>query len=952
MGIQHACRISCFSAALVVSLLALCGPGSASAQELHSFSVQDKDAADALRALGAQAGIQILASAEDLAGIKLNAVVGSMSTAQALQSLLAGTGLEYRYVSDVAVAVVPSAPARRVRVSTAVDASATAAEATPAPQGSASTEAAPSGGAAGQLQEIIVTATRRAEDISKVPISITAVTQTSIDTLGIKDFSDMAKYTPGVVIDTDRTNQISIRGISSSSGSADTTGIYIDDTPVQSRSDIDPLPEAFDVERIEVLRGPQGTLFGAGAEGGAVRYITVQPSTTKSDIYSRDEVSYTQNGAVNWELGLAGGGPVIDNVLGFRATALVTHQGGWVNRVDSESASMMAASANPNADLVSAASQNVLDSNANRFTQKLLRVAMLWEPTQNWQITPSIYYQTKSQNDEDVYWASFSDPSRDIYNNGNPERVPTVDHFYLYGLKIQGNLGFADFVSNSSYFDRYTASSYNGVTGTTYNLGFFQDLVQGYLAPNAANWIPGLPWINGRGIVLSNPTTGALLPHSYYAPAPTWAWFYNYTQEFRLQSRDTASKFQWTTGVFYELDQQIDQNYIYAHYDRSLFGLFGLTVPDIFGGEDLEVTNNPSAQTNSWDVWQNQYTRQYAVFADGAYAFTDQWKLDVGLRESWIIYTFDESTSGSQEFGPSLLAYGYNKEPSFTPKASLNFQMDPNDLLYFTYAKGFRPGGANSPISYASCASDFQHLGLTTTPLSYKSDTTQSYEIGAKNNIANTVQLATSIYYIRWNDIQQFALLPVCGIGFLANLGQAVSKGFDIQGDFRLTDNFTVNLAVGYNEARYTANSKITPTAPTNVVESGDAINGANGEPVPPWTGTLGLEYRFNAFTHQGFIRADDQFTSAPKWLSAQFDPNTTLYDPRNFLLPSLNQLNLRTGLMLGIWEVDAFVNNLLDSHSMTTYGLTVPGYVPETGLISAAAQRPRTMGLTFIFRK
>jgi outer membrane receptor protein involved in Fe transport len=924
----------------------------AAAQELHSFSVQDKDPASALRTFGAQAGIQVLASAVDLSAVKLNPVTGTMSTQQALSSLLAGSGLDYRYVSDVAIAVVPSAPARRVRISEVVDATATAAAAAPAPQ-SAGTESSPALGGTGQLEEIIVTATRRAEDITKVPISITAVTQAKIDTLGIKDFSDMAKYTPGVVVDTDRTNQITIRGIASTGGAA-TTGIYIDDTPVQTRTDIDPLPNAFDVERIEVLRGPQGTLFGAGAEGGAVRYITVQPSVTRTDIYSLDEVSYTQGGAINYELSIAGGGPIIDNVLGFRVTAQYNHVGGWVDRIDAESPSMMTADANPfanNATLVPVAAHNILDSNANRYTQKLLRVAMLWQPTQNWQITPSIYYQNKEQNDEDVYWQTYANAGNDQLYNGNPERVPTSDHFYLYALKVQGNLGFAQFISNTSYFDRYTASSYNGVTGTTYNLGFYQDLVQYDLGnpPNYDQWIQGMPWIDGRGIHL----IGAPFPANfrYYAPAPTWAWFYNWTQEFRLQSNDTASKFQWTAGAFYELDQQIDQNYIYAHYDTALLGVYGLSVTDIFG-EPLEVTNNPSAQTNSWDVWQNQYTRQYAVFVDASYAFTDQWKLDIGLRQSWIIYWFHESTSGSQEFGPSLFANGRNPESSFTPKASLNFQIDPNNLLYFTYAKGFRPGGANSPISYASCASDFQNLGLSGTPLSYKSDTTQSFELGTKNNINNRVQLATSVYYIRWNGIQQFALLPQCGIGFIGNLGQALSKGFDFQADFRLTNDLTFNLAVGYTEAYYTKDSKIVPTAPTDITLEGDSINGANLLPIPPWTGTVGLEYRFNAFSHQAFARADNQFISAPNRLSNQYDPNTTLYDPRNFTVPSYNQLNLRTGVTVGLWEIDAFVNNLLDGHSITTYGLTVPGPALATGLSSVGSQRPRTMGLTFIFRK
>ena len=140
------------------------------------------------------------------------------------------------------------------------------------------------------LEEIVVTATRREEGISRVPISITAISQDAIDTKGIKDFSDVVRFTPGVSFDAGQTNQISIRGISSSGGSG-TTGIYIDDVPIQVRSlgfnSDDALVKLFDLDRVEVLRGPQGTLFGAGSEGGTVRYITVAPSLTQSSIYGK-----------------------------------------------------------------------------------------------------------------------------------------------------------------------------------------------------------------------------------------------------------------------------------------------------------------------------------------------------------------------------------------------------------------------------------------------------------------------------------------------------------------------------------------------------------------------------------------------------------------------------------------------------------------------------------------
>src|SRR5277367_4064141 len=182
----------------------------------------------------------------------------------------------------------------------------------------------------GPLQEITVTATRHEESLSKVPISVTALTQDAMDLRGIKDFQDIVRFTPGVSIDNAGTNNIAIRGIASSGG-AGTTGIYIDDTPIQIRATAfnpdDALPKAFDIDRVEVLRGPQGTLFGSGSEGGTVRYITTQPSLTTNSFYGREEVSYTQGGEPSYEIGMAGGTPLIDGTLGVRVTAWYRYDG-------------------------------------------------------------------------------------------------------------------------------------------------------------------------------------------------------------------------------------------------------------------------------------------------------------------------------------------------------------------------------------------------------------------------------------------------------------------------------------------------------------------------------------------------------------------------------------------------------------------------------------------------
>jgi len=225
--------------------------------------------------------------------------------------------------------------------------------------------AEPAGAVSGGLEEIVVTATRREENISKVPISVTAFSQDMIDQRGIKDFQDVVRFTPGVSIDTSGTNAISIRGISSSGG-AGTTGIYIDDTPIQMRAlgfnPDDTLPKTFDLDRVEVLRGPQGTLFGAGSEGGTVRYIMNQPSVTKESTYVRTEISTTRSGEPSYEFGIAHGGPIVEDVFGYRASVWYRYDGGWIDRIDPTTGALV-------------------DKNANHANTVTARLAFLIKPT-------------------------------------------------------------------------------------------------------------------------------------------------------------------------------------------------------------------------------------------------------------------------------------------------------------------------------------------------------------------------------------------------------------------------------------------------------------------------------------------------------------------------------------------------------------------------------------------
>ena len=150
--------------------------------------------------------------------------------------------------------------------------------------------------------------------------------------------------------------------------------------------------------------------------------------------------------------------------------------------------------------------------------------------------------------------------------------------------------------------------------------------------------------------------------------------------------------------------------------------------------------------------------------------------------------------------------------------------MDKDNLFYFTYAKGFRPGGVNAPLPEI-CAPYLVDEGYANgqSPLNYKSDTTQSYEIGTKNAFADRLQIATSVYYIKWNGIQQNVYVGGCGFQFTDNLGTAVAKGFDIQGDLVVGGGLSIECAAGYTSARFTKTSKGNPAM------DGDAISGEAG---------------------------------------------------------------------------------------------------------------------------
>ena len=787
---------------------------------------------------------------------------------------------------------------------------------TAAPDGAAPSGERAAAPAAAEPGEIVVTAQRRAERLSRVPISVSAFTSQALEARNIKSFADVAKFTPGIQFNTDR-GDIAIRGVSSQAGTG-TTGIYIDDTPIQVRAlglnANNTLPQVFDLDRVEVLRGPQGTLFGAGSEGGTVRYITPQPSLDTYSIFARAEGSATEHGSPNYEGGVALGGPLIRDVLGFRASAWYRHDGGYVNRVDYRTG-------------------RTTERDANYTDTYVLRAALGWAPAGGLKITPAIFYQDRKLHNDDNYWTGISHRSNGDLLSGTPDRQSDRDHFVLPSIKIDYERWGVHFVSNTSYYDR--REIVNGYSGTLYNLSLLQQLIGAQTNfngdDNSANQIAD------PGRVLLTPT-GIDLPElpGYTARTFVTNQQQNFTQEVRVQSSGTG-RFQWVAGVFYTDNRQLSQEEIRDPQLPQLIPLlFGVSLSDFSLGTDL------LANGDSYINRTVGYDSQTALFADATWEFVPRLKASVGLRYAWTSFRFVNFADGPQNLGFSE-GNGGKKENPFTPKFNLSFQATPNDLYYATVSKGFRIGGANPPFPQSACQADLDALGITTVPATYNSDSVWNYEIGLKNKFFDRkVSLSASAFYLKWNNIQQANYLTSCGFQYTGNLGEVESKGFDAQIAFNPTRALAFDIAFGYTEARYSKTTLTGGAGSPALTTKGNTIPG-----VVPWSLSVGAQYNFDLTGHEAYLRTDYEFASRNPYLTPTQDIRNATNDPALINDPARNQLAVRAAVTFGRVQAQAFVENVLDERPLNA--LTHQDQF--TQLFEAQTLRPRTFGAALSYR-
>lgn len=783
------------------------------------------------------------------------------------------------------------------------------------------------GSSSGKIEEVVVTATRRSEALSKVPASISAFTAEKMDTLNVKSFADLVKFTPGVTFD-EHSSNISIRGVNSTAGDA-TTGIYIDDTPIQLRTlgfgSDNTLPSVFDLERVEVLRGPQGTLFGAGSEGGTVRYITPQPSLTNYSVFAKSEISTTEHGAPSYEGGIAVGGPIVEGKLGFRVSAWRRHDGGYIDQVNYQTGATM-------------------QKNSNYTDTTVMRAALMWQPVSNLSITPSIFYQNRQVNNSNEYWVGLSDPGRGIYKTATPEHMGNHDRFLLPALKVDYDLGGVELISNTSYFDR--KQKVQDYSGTLYNLSYFQQSVQYGVVPvdYVTPCVGGLCGPIAAQIAVDPNYVGAPLLGAASINLPGFPFYKsqnvvtntqkNFTQEVRLQSTDPDARLTWVLGAFYTYQSQLSVEEINDPQLPALTQyLWGQPLLDIWYAGLLPNGDDYINHTQG-------HERQIAGFANATYAVTDKLKVQAGMRVAKTHFDFTNFSDGAQNFGPNTGNSGKKDETPFTPMGGVTYQINPSDMVYFTVAKGYRIGGANPPFPISACAADLAALQITGVPSSYNSDSVLSYEVGSKNRLANgRLQVSGSAYYLEWSNIQQSNYLPSCGFKYTSNLGSAVSKGFDLQGEWLPIDALAIDFSLGYTDAHYTTSSTVGPTA--ILANKGDKLPGS------PWTFSLGAQYNAQMMGRDSFLRVDYEFSSRETGMTPSRDPIASSYDPGLVGEPSTNIVAMRAGTTFGNFNVAVFVDNLLNTHPQ----LNLSHQDSNTLLYEATTLRPRTVGMTATYR-
>jgi outer membrane receptor protein involved in Fe transport len=601
-----------------------------------------------------------------------------------------------------------------------------------------------------QLEEIIVSARKRDESLATVPVSITAFTSENLQNYNIQSFNDYATKTPNVsfsygggptgVADA---RTVAVRGITGQNlfGTAGATGFYIDDTPIPGSVD----PRVLDIDDIEVLKGPQGTLFGESSLGGNVRLITKKPNLSENELSFMAQAGGTSGGG-----SADGGGSLVGNLilipdtLAVRAVMFANHDAGYLTRTFPDPSSPGATDPFLTAPRTSVGNQGAVDTFGGSLSA-LLKVSDQFEARLR------VMFQNSADNGFPATFAplpSFTpiytlDRAFDVQPKASDVwALPSLDLTY----KGQG----WTFVSSTSYFYRHTRDLEDSTYGT-------QQILNSYYGVTS---LPAQPYLwDGEH-------------------------FHNQVTEEMRVSFDPVHNLSGTVGAFYSRTHTLfDFPPVYAN------GLVAATVDNKVVGpwpnDMLWVSAWPGIQTDK------------SVFGELYYKFLDRFTLTLGGRQYWLAQDADYTADGFMNFGPTPSAPQHNTQSGFSPKVGLAYQATDETMVYSSVSKGFRAGGAQAFLPYCAFANlpiaDITHL---------QSDTLWNYEVGAKMQLPHPgVLISAAAFHIDWENPQQQVALP-CGSYFDINGEKATINGAELEVSGHLTQSLQIRFGAGYEDTK------------------------------------------------------------------------------------------------------------------------------------------------------
>jgi iron complex outermembrane receptor protein len=767
----------------------------------------------------------------------------------------------------------PRGAGSKIGVAVAAALASVAAPRAPALDAAAAADASGGGG----LQEVVVTARKREENLQDVPISIEVFTKKDLQHLGITSFEDYAEKVPSIsFISTGPGTQLFVmRGASDGSNpnypNTSSTGFFVDDMSL-SYGGQQPDLHLYDIERIEVLNGPQGTTFGAGAMSGAIRYITNKPDLNAFSAGVDLNGGKIQGGQNNWTYEGFINIPIVAGVLGFRASAFSDSHGGFINN-----------QLTTRNWVNGAVSDNALwaRNNYNREHVEGGRAALKAALGDSWSALLTYHFQrqhTLGAWDQDPALAA-----RTVARFG-----PESEDFQtkLLDFHVDGDVGIGDLVFASTYWSQ-PRRQWNEYS--QYEENFNQ---------GAGNVPPtGFPGTQEGFTCLNDPFYGT--QYAGCNPA-TQSYSYNlnpqgWSDELRLASKP-GGRFHWLAGLYWE--KTTDKNYNNAYYMpglqyqgaafQSYLAYYGLTQPTLPPGVWYAYTE------------RSDYL-QTTEFANISFDITDRFNVEAGT-----VHFHSDSKYYTPFFqfayAPSLPSTSISDSHKWNSKFGMNYKVTDRIMVYADFGQGFRDGGSNT--------GDPQGCYNNGVPLKYVPDTLNNYELGWKTtNLNGRLLWNGAAYFMDWKELQSLIYDPlVCpSSSFNINVGKARIYGVESNIDYKVNDNWSLQASGNYTDARII--SAIDPVYQPYV---GERL------PFAPY-----FSWSWNARYEQPLgtrLRGYVQFDMAHKgdmWNGLNpNDKNTGL--PR-ILQPAYTIMNVRFGLnpQGSHWLAEFYITNLTDKNAI-----------------------------------